>query len=255
MTDYSLLLGFGAVISLLRLARVTPVNERIAWLGSGTGILFGGLAGARLDYCLERFSYYSLHPMEILAFWRGGLAWQGAAAGAIAAMMLAAIFHHQRFVKVLDATSVMVLPISVAAWLGAWMEGAAYGAALPAGTWWGLPSLNAYGKAGLFLPVQLMASLCLLVFISLIETFTVRIKKAGLRGALLWLTFSLIMLLFTWLRADPSPLLKGMRIETWAAMVLSGIFLLFSLWLSLTGRRGPAEIKAAPADKAKDVEL
>ena len=255
MTNYSLLLGLGAVISLLRLARVTPEKERIAWLGSGTGFLFGALAGAWLDYCFERFSYYGQHPMEIFAFWRGGLAWQGAAAGAIAVMLLAAVLRRQRFAQVLDTASVMVLPISVAAWLGAWMEGEAYGAALPAGAWWGLPSLNAYGEAGLFVPVQLMASLSLLVMIALVETITVRIKKAGLRGALVWLTFSLIMVLFTRFRADPSPLLKGIRIETWAAMILSGIFLLVSLWLSLVGRRRPAEITVAMPDEAKDVEL
>ena len=39
-------------------------------------IIFG-LIGARLYYCLFNFDYYSLHPLEILEIWNGGLAIHG----------------------------------------------------------------------------------------------------------------------------------------------------------------------------------
>lgn len=255
MTFYSSLIGMGAVIGLLRLARVTPKVERNSWLAAGWGIFFGSLAGARLGYCLERFTYYKGHIVEALAFWTGGFAWPGAVIGAFAAMALLSKYWKKPFLSLFDATSVLLLPLAVMAWLGAWIEGLAYGAELPLGTWWGLPAADVNGTAGLHVPVQLLAAITLLVLIGAAEIFSAKLKRAGLRGALVWFMFSGTMLGFTWLRTDPSLMLLTLRVETWFAILFSGVFFFLTLGLyfspkaifSTASSRHLKEIKDEPS--------
>lgn len=50
-------------------------------------LLVGALAGARLGHCfLYEPAYYLRHPLEILAFWKGGLASHGGAIGILIAL-------------------------------------------------------------------------------------------------------------------------------------------------------------------------
>ena len=149
----------------------------------------------------------------------------------------------------------MLLPLAVTLWLGAWTEGVAYGVSLPAGTWWALPSADVYGEAGLHAPVQLLAALALLVFIGVFEALTLKLKRAGLRGSLIWLVFSLLMLAFTWLRADPSPLLLNLRMETWFAILFSGIFIFLSLGLYFASRSKQVTDSPRLAEELKDEPL
>jgi phosphatidylglycerol:prolipoprotein diacylglycerol transferase len=255
LTDYSMLLGTGAVVSLLRLARVTPRARRNRWLLAGWGILLLSLAGARMGYCLERFPYFARHLLEGFAFWQGGLNWQGAVVGGFAALFLVNRLSKIPFLVLLDTTSVMLLPLAVTAWLGAWTEGVAYGMALPPGTWWGLPSKDVYGQVGLFAPLPLGASLSLLILIGMVETGAVRFKRKGVMGAMIWLIFSLIMLLFTWLRADPSPTWLHLRLETWFGLVLTGVFLVVCLKLTLVKQPDREATVSDSMDRAKDVPL
>jgi phosphatidylglycerol:prolipoprotein diacylglycerol transferase len=243
------------VVSLLRLARVTPRVGRNRWLLAGWGILLISLAGARMGYCLERFPYFARHLLEGLAFWQGGLNWQGAVVGGFAALFLVNRLSKIPFLVLLDTTSVILLPLAVTAWLGAWTEGIAYGMALPPGTWWGLPSKDVYGQVGLFAPLPLGASLSLLILIGMVETGAVRFKRKGAAGALVWLVFSLIMLLFTWLRADPSPTWLHLRLETWFGLVLTGVFLVVCLKLTLVKQPDREAIVSDSMDRAKDVPL
>jgi len=252
LTYYAFLLGMGAVISQLRLARVVPLVERNAWLAAGMGILLAALAGARLDYCLERFSYYGHRPLEVAAFWQGGLAWQGAVIGGWAAVIFLSFAWQKPLAVLLDFTSVMLLPMAVTVWLGAWTEGAAYGAALPAGTWWGMPSMDVSGEAALRVPLQLGASLLLLVGIGAVEVFSPRIKRSGIQGALTWLVFSLAMIPFTLLRDDPSPLLLNLRVETWFAILFAAVSFFLFLEMLRVSKFKTTNPKPVPLDDIKE---
>lgn len=225
MTYFAFLLGMGAILSQLRLARVAPWNERNTWLTAGLGILLSALTGARLAYCLERFSYYSHRLLEVLAFWLGGLAWQGAVIGALLALIFLYFAWQKPFSTLLDLTSVMLLPMAVTGWLGAWTEGTAYGAVLPSGTWWGLPSMNVNGEAALHAPLQLAASISLLGLLAAVELLSPKRRHPGARGALIWFIFSLMMIPLTLLRADPAPLLLNLRVETGFAILFAAISL------------------------------
>lgn len=252
MTYYAFLLGMGAVVSQLRLARVSPRSERNSWLAAGLGILLAALAGGRLDYCLERFSYYSYRPLEVLAFWLGGFAWQGAVVGAWLVIIFLFFAWQKPFASLLDRTGVMLLPMAVTCWLGAWTEGISYGAVLPADTWWGFPSMDVNGEAALHVPLQLGASLGLLLLIGAVEVFSPRIRKDGALGALTWLVFSLAMIPLTFLRSDPSPLLLQLRVESWFAVLFSAISLFVFLGVLFSSKVKPINPMPVPLVEMKD---
>jgi hypothetical protein len=90
---------------------------------------------------------------------------------------------------------------------------------LPQGTWWGLSVLDESGLYSLRSPVQPLAALSLLVFLGLAELLLRKASRPGLRSTVLLLIFSLDMLLFTFMRADPAQSWLGLRIESWAALI------------------------------------
>jgi prolipoprotein diacylglyceryltransferase len=48
----------------------------------------GGVIGARLFYVVDKWNYYAANPLQIYAFWQGGLAiWGALAGGSIAAIV------------------------------------------------------------------------------------------------------------------------------------------------------------------------
>lgn len=219
INSFSLLLAIGASFGLWRLALTSPTAQRLYWLLTGLLSLLGALLGARITYVLEHLHYYNLYPQQILQFWQGGLSWEGALAGALLSIPLAAHVWQWDFWRICDRLCVMLLPVSLATWLACLLEGSAYGIALPQGTWWGIRVLDESGLYSLRSPVQPLAALSLLVFLGLAELLLRKTNRPGLRASLLLLIFSLDMLLFTFMRADPAQTWLGLRIESWAALI------------------------------------
>ena len=87
----------GLVIWLLchwwvRQGRLPIASDQVAKLVFGY-VAIGGVAGARLAYCLlYDFDRFYHHPWEVLAVWQGGMA----SYGAIAGMLVAAILYNRR---------------------------------------------------------------------------------------------------------------------------------------------------------------
>jgi phosphatidylglycerol:prolipoprotein diacylglycerol transferase len=227
--SFSLLLAIGASFSLWRLALASPAAQRFYWLLTGLLTLLGALLGARIFYILEHLHYYALYAKEIVQIWQGGLAWEGALAGALLSILLAARVWQWDFWQLCDRLMVMLLPLSLATWLACLLEGSAYGIALPQDTWWGIRVLDETGIAALRSPVQPLAALSLLVFLGLAEVLLRKSTRPGLRSSVLLLIFSLDMLLFTFMRADAAQSWLGLRLESWAALVYTFAALLSTI--------------------------
>ncbi len=216
---FSLIIGLGACFALWRVAHSSPNAQRLDWALIGLLSLLGAFFGARLAYIFEHFSYYSFHLSESLQFWQGGFSWIGTIAGALLTLPLISRIWQWNFWKIIDHLSVMLLPLSMAIWLACLVDGSAYGATLPAGTWWGLNVRDETGAYLLRIPLQPLAAFSLLVFLGLAELLLQKTTRPGLRSSILVLIFSIDMLLFTFMRADPSPTWLGLRVESWAAIV------------------------------------
>jgi prolipoprotein diacylglyceryltransferase len=166
---------------------------------------------------------------EIAQFWLGGLTWEGALAGGLISLPLIGELWQWPLALVTDTLSRLILPLSVAGWAACWWNGLGYGVSLDSGIWWGMAVRDETGLVSLRTPVQPVAILSLVVFLGVLELALSRRGKIGRRGAATLLLFSVDMLLFTFLRADPAPSFLGLRFETWLAMAYTLVGLLSTI--------------------------
>lgn len=210
------------------------------WLNYCLVTLLAALAGARLFYALENWGYFSGHPLQILYLWQGGLAWPGAAAGAVSAAIWQSYTYRPTPGMALahlplglfgDRLFPLLATISITTWLGCMQTGAAYGAVLPEGTWWGIRAADEAGSVALRVPLQPLAALSLLLFFWILETRFKTAQPTGRLSVLAATGLLLHLLVFSFFIASPAPSWNGLRIDTWAAiffLALTGVSCLAS---------------------------
>jgi phosphatidylglycerol---prolipoprotein diacylglyceryl transferase len=104
---YGLLIASAVLIGLAlsqRLAQARQLNpdlvgDLLVWL------IVGAIPGARLYYVLFQWSYYSQHPDQIFAIWRGGIAIHGAIIGGTLAAILFGKIKHCSFWRLADVVA------------------------------------------------------------------------------------------------------------------------------------------------------
>lgn len=232
INPFAIIIGIGAAVGLWRVYEGLIPEQRIRGLFTAIWVLCGSLLGARLGYVFFNLNYYSLHRGEILKIWAGGVNGFGALVGAVIFTILAALVFHLGNLRTLDLMTGMLLPISVAGWLGCWAVGAAYGQSLEPGTWWGLRMLDDSGVTGLRVPLQPAAAVSLIIFLLLVERLTHH-QAQGIPFAASGLVFSLLALLFSFMRADPIQTLWNLRLDSILSIILSfacTILLGFLVW-------------------------
>lgn len=239
MNGFSVWIGIGASLGLWRVARSAPEKQAGALVDSGLLVLFASLLGARISYALVNWPYYSSHPIEIPQVWLGGLTWPGAVGGAwISLLYLALTYRDLHGARVspgwiADRLYPLLPPLSITAWLGCWMIGAANGPALPAGMWWGIPSPNETGITSLRWPLQPLAAASLLLFFWFLEA-TIKPKQAsGSLSGRATVGLLVHLLLTSLICADPSPLWNGQRIDVWIAAFFLVVFCVFVISISI----------------------
>lgn len=227
MNLFSLILGVGSSIALLRLLQQSPAVQRFHWLTAGILSMVGAILGARIGFAAAYHTYFSTHTQEISRITLGGLSWPGALAGAILFACIALPILRLPFLEGLDRLSRMLLPLAAAVWLGAWQVGIGFGQLLPSGTWWGLLLRDESGLTALRVPVQPAAVVSLLLVLGLIEWLMRQVKKDGLKAGVTFFVLSLHSLLFSFMRYDSVESIYGFRLDTWAAMFFSALACLF----------------------------
>ena len=217
---YSILLGLGASLAILWVVQNVPRWQAERWGNAGLWTLLGALLGARLGYVLIQWPYFKPHLFEAFAFWLGGLSWPGAVLGGLLAVGLVAWRWKTGFWRVADGLAPMIPPLVIAAWLGCWLSGVAYGPAAPQGAFWAVPSRDEFGQIAPRFPLQIMAAIFMLVYAFVIELRKARFKHPGEKTVWMLLGLALDLLVFTLLRADPGLFIGPLRLESWAAGLL-----------------------------------
>ncbi|MDM8000737.1 MAG: prolipoprotein diacylglyceryl transferase [Dehalococcoidia bacterium] len=80
---HGLLMLIGIVVAValaVPLARRLGIKDDITFTAAIWAVVFG-FVGARLTHVIDDWSYYSQHPLQILAIQKGGLGWYGALIG------------------------------------------------------------------------------------------------------------------------------------------------------------------------------
>ena len=216
MQPFSLLLGLGALAGLLLSAWRAPQKERLRYLDAGVLTLLGALLGSRALAVAVNFDYYQTHLNEIFQVWLGGLSSIGALIGGVLAVFIIARWWKIHLGLLADVLLPLAGTLSVTAWMGCWVGRCSYG--LPLNTWWALPARDEWGVLADRIPVQFVGALLTLFLIWLLDRSARRMPVQGMSAALGLYAISAIVFLLSYLRADPTPIWNGLRLEAWGAM-------------------------------------
>lgn len=211
-------------------------------------IIFGFL-GARLWHVFSEFSYYLVHPFDIIKIWQGGLAIHGAIIGGAVFIYFYYRKHRGQFKEInflllLDIFAPLVALGQALGRFGNYFNQELYGR--PTDLPWGIPIDMANRFAGYenfeyFQPIFLYESLwCFLIFILLIFLHRRRLLipcnptnlppyQPGAIFSLYLILYSFGRFLVGFLRIDPQLFFAGLRLDQWVSMVLFlvGCYFLF----------------------------
>lgn len=248
MNGFTLWVGFGAALGLWRVARGSAQHQSSVLVNMGLLVLAASLVGARLSYAVTNHEYFSAHLSEIPQIWLGGLTWPGAVAGAWhAVLILPFLFRGSRGSRIslgwlADRLYPLLPPLTICTWLGCWVAGVAYGARLPEGVWWAVPSLDDTGTINPHFPLQFLAVFSLLAFFWLLELGLRGTRATGVLSGLAVFGLLVHLLFASLLRADPGRFWNGLRADTWMAAIFLAVFTLMVLASAVASRvwRKPA---------------
>jgi prolipoprotein diacylglyceryltransferase len=224
VNPYSVFVAIGIGLGLFQVCSSAPEFLLEKRLRAAILVLLGVLVGARMGFIVFHRAYYAAHLLEIPQVWLGGLSWAGGAIGGLFTLVGVARLRGIRLGNLADDLAPLIAPLAVCTWLGAWMAGSGYGPVLSDGSWWGIPAADIAGKVVNRWPVQPAAAFSLLAAFALLERFVPRKGRSGRYFCLVGLILSFHLLLFSFLVADPAPLWRGLRQDTWSALVLALFF-------------------------------
>jgi len=240
---FSLLLGAGASLGLFWVQWQTAREKRRRIGLLGLGVLAGSLLGARLGYLLVSGAFYWQYPQEIARLPLGGVSWPGAVLGGLLAVVILGARCWTSISGLADALFPLIITLGTAVWLACWLDGCAYG---PLSQGWGaLPARDEWGNLDLRTPVQLMGAAFTVLLAWLLDRLRSArpwLQTSGRFASLSGLGLSVLWGWLSTLRADPAPLWRNQRLDTWAAVALVGL----SVWALIATLRQETRAPAAP---------
>jgi phosphatidylglycerol:prolipoprotein diacylglycerol transferase len=249
---YAIAFLVGTAVASRHLARrgVSPnVTSNIAFWA----IVFG-LIGARLYYDVQSgWWYYLTHPIHILAFWEGGMAFFGAIFAAVAVLVVMARRYKINFWDVLDAGVLFAAVGQPIGRLGNVMNGEILGP--PSDLPWAISYTNPASMAPhlgvAYQPANLYEALGVLVILGVL----LYIRHRGVPSGILGLTYLTLypvsqLILFYWRTDYETPaILWGLKQAQLTAivMLLTIVPIFFFIWLRTRPRAEPVLAPAEPA--------
>jgi phosphatidylglycerol:prolipoprotein diacylglycerol transferase len=201
-----------SVLDPSTLKAVSPTQR----IDLGVTALIGGLLGARLEFCGAHATYFAAHPLEILAFWQGGLAWAGGALGAVLGLFAAGFLMGLGFWRTADLLALPGAAMSFSVWLGCQIDGCGYGFHTPA-SWWTTTSADWLGSVAPRWPTQAVGALGSLVLFVGLTWLAMRRwtrHRPGRLACLALIGIALIALALSLTRGDPAAQIAGLRLDT-----------------------------------------
>ena len=223
---FSIIIGLGASLGLMLVAIRAPKQKAASQLNASLWILLGSLIGARSGFVAANWGYFQSHGLEIPQVWLGGLSWAGAALGGLLSLAVVALARKGELGTLADAMVPLALVLTLAAWLGAWESGIAYGPAAP-NVWWAAPTPDEWGVWALRWPLQPLGALAVLVIFGLVDQLRSRLHQPGEAASLALMGIALSVFGLSFLRADPGQTWRDWRLDSWAGLVFVGLAFVF----------------------------
>jgi prolipoprotein diacylglyceryltransferase len=235
---YTLLLMFGALLTLIWLIYQAPQGKRTATIDVFLAGLVGGVLLGRLVHVVLQWQYFVDHTPEIRKIYEeGGLNWHGIVIGALFAMTLMAKIQKIEMQPLLNSLALLMPILVLIGWWGCGTIGCAYGLSVermadyPAGITWAQPDI--FGITEPRFATQLFGALWAM---ALFVLALILHRKNGLSNARLWLLLLLLSsgnsAIAFW-RGDFSVSVYSLRVEQWldlGMMLFTGILFLRHIW-------------------------
>jgi phosphatidylglycerol:prolipoprotein diacylglycerol transferase len=194
--------------------------------------LCGGLFGSRIAFVALHIPYYQNNPVDIFAFWQGGLSASGGMLGVLIGLLLYTRGSRRTLWSALDDLSIPALMLSITSWIGCWLDGVAYGRRIDLDWPWLMNSDPFLHQIARF-PTQLLG--ILLSTLTFLEVY--RLDSGlplGVKGLLAGSITALILVIVGLFRADPSMLVTGIRLDVLSpsALAVAGFFMATYRWRS-----------------------
>lgn len=209
----------------------------------GFYIVIAALIGSRLFHVVLEWSYFRAHPWEILALWKGGLAFQGGLVVGLLTVIYYIRRHGLPFWDTLDILAVGMPFGQFVGRLGCLMAGCCYGR--PTNLPWGIafthPETLASPRGVPLHPTQLYESLLSLGVFFLLRSLAPRQRFAGQLLAAYFILAGLVRFLVEFWRGDDrGPVLFWQMPTTQVvALGLAGVGVGLWLWRSWS-QKSPA---------------
>ncbi|MGC8825389.1 MAG: prolipoprotein diacylglyceryl transferase [Anaerolineae bacterium] len=248
---YTVLMDAGLLLGLLMTwwlgrHRAAPAHELMDILSIA---LTGGLLGGRLLYVLLNLAYFSQHPLESLAIWRGGISFHGAVIGGGIALLIWSAAGRQPIWQWADLLCPALALGGAFGWLACLAGGCAYGEAGRGLLYLRAPDI--YGVMARRFPTQWFGIGQSLLLLGIVFWAQSR-RRAGLPTALYLIgCFGGQFVLEFW-RGDEVPYLSALRLTQWLDLLLflAGLALLVP-WGK--GRRPASSTDLSPPEEASPI--
>ncbi len=225
--SYTIMFAVGILAGMTLTARLARRYPAPNWMEAWLLIMIGALLGGRLFFVGARWDYFQQRPYETYQLDRGGLSYLGALLGGLLFLWLWARWQKRPFTQYANLFSPALVLICAAGWLACYLEGCAYGRAAFIGLLAAdLP--DDFGVFALRYQTQLIGLLLkLILFLGVLWLW-----RRGKQQNLFWITLcglSLIQLIVTLLRGDPTPQIGSIRLDTLFNLVImtgAGLILL-----------------------------
>ena len=190
-------------------------------------VLTGGLLGGRLLYVLLNLAYFSQHPLESLAIWRGGISFHGAFIGGGIALLIWSAAGRRPIWQWTDLLCPALALGGVFGWLACLAGGCAYGEAGRGALYLRAPDI--YGVVARRFPTQWFGIGQSLLLLGLLLWALFR-QRAGLPTALYLIGYFGGQFVLEFWRGDEVPYLGALRLTQWLDLLLflAGLALLVS---------------------------
>lgn len=249
---FTVLIDLGLAAALAALFLRAPAGRGPRWLDAGLSAIVGGFIGARLLFIIVNGDFYFPHIDEVLAVWRGGLSWPGAAAGALFGLWFYAARRREPLGPLFDALALPVALLGLLGWGGCLAAGCSYGVEVAPGQLPALLTATAPDLFGLSVPrfaaqlVGLAWSVIALLIVWALGRGPAKTWRPGALGGLSVVLVAAGLFALSFARGEPTLLIAGQRIET----IGSGLVLALALlaWLpALLRPAPPAPTPSGPA--------
>jgi phosphatidylglycerol---prolipoprotein diacylglyceryl transferase len=179
---YGLLIAIAVLVGAWlseRLAKRRQINSELMG-GLTLWLILGAIPAARLYYVLFQWNYYSLHPDQVFAIWRGGIAIHGAILGGTLAALIFSRLKQCSFWRLADVVAPsLILGQAIGRW-GNFFNSEAFGS--PTDLPWKLlipedRRPDGSGSIAYYHPTFLYESLWNLMVFGLLMTLFLRFPK------------------------------------------------------------------------------